>query len=79
MYMHAGVATGITVSGGQKARIALARAMLSKADVLLLDDPLSALDNAVGRQVMDQCIQSFISRGESSFCNCFSFIALLLA
>jgi ABC transporter len=46
--------TGITISGGQKARIALARALLSSADVVLLDDPLSALDNTVGRHVMDR-------------------------
>jgi ABC-type bacteriocin/lantibiotic exporter with double-glycine peptidase domain len=46
--------TGITISGGQKARIALARALLSSADVILLDDPLSALDNTVGRHVMDR-------------------------
>jgi ABC-type multidrug transport system fused ATPase/permease subunit len=46
--------TGITISGGQKARIALARALLSSADVVLLDDPLSAVDNTVGRHVMDR-------------------------
>ena len=35
---------GVNVSGGQKQRISLARAVYSGADIVLLDDPLSALD-----------------------------------
>lgn len=35
---------GVNVSGGQKQRISLARASYANADVVLLDDPLSALD-----------------------------------
>ena len=38
---------GVNISGGQKARIALARACYSDADLYLLDDPLSAVDAEV--------------------------------
>ena len=48
---------GVTLSGGQKARISLARALYYDADVYLLDDPLSALDSVVGRQVFNRFVQ----------------------
>jgi len=48
---------GVTLSGGQKARISLARALYYDADVYLLDDPLSALDSVVGRQVFHRFVQ----------------------
>ncbi|BDA43779.1 probable cystic fibrosis transmembrane conductance regulator [Coccomyxa sp. Obi] len=47
---------GINLSGGQKARLALARAAYSAADIQLLDDPLSAVDPRVGRILFKQCI-----------------------
>ncbi|CAF1302261.1 unnamed protein product [Adineta steineri] len=47
---------GVNVSGGQKARIALARALYVDADIYLLDDPLSAVDQDVARRIYDQCI-----------------------
>lgn len=47
---------GINLSGGQKARVALARAVYAAADVLLLDDPLSAVDAHVGRALFDGCM-----------------------
>ncbi|KAJ3340676.1 hypothetical protein HDU93_006533 [Gonapodya sp. JEL0774] len=47
---------GITLSGGQKQRISIARAVYSNSDVVLLDDPLSAVDAHVGRHIFDQCI-----------------------
>ncbi|KAH9906969.1 ABC multidrug transporter-like protein [Xylariomycetidae sp. FL2044] len=47
---------GITVSGGQKQRINIARAIYFDANIVLMDDPLSAVDAHVGRQIMDQAI-----------------------
>ncbi len=35
---------GLTLSGGQKARVTLARAVYSRADILILDDILAALE-----------------------------------
>jgi ABC-type multidrug transport system fused ATPase/permease subunit len=47
---------GVNISGGQKARISLARAVYSDADIYLLDDPLSAVDPEVSNAIFDECI-----------------------
>ncbi|RYP20942.1 hypothetical protein DL765_002479 [Monosporascus sp. GIB2] len=47
---------GVVLSGGQKQRISLARAIYSHAEVLLLDDPLSAVDANVGKDILDKGI-----------------------
>ncbi|KAK9869796.1 hypothetical protein WA026_003528 [Henosepilachna vigintioctopunctata] len=52
---------GVTLSGGQKARISLARAVYRDADLYLLDDPLSAVDTHVGKQLYEQCISRYLS------------------
>lgn len=47
---------GITLSGGQKARLSLARAVYARSDIILLDDVLSAVDAKVGKRIVDECI-----------------------
>jgi ABC-type multidrug transport system fused ATPase/permease subunit len=51
---------GINLSGGQKARIAMARAVYSDCDIVLLDDPLSAVDAHVGHQLFNDCIRTML-------------------
>jgi ATP-binding cassette, subfamily C (CFTR/MRP), member 1 len=47
---------GINLSGGQKARIGMARALYHNADIFLLDDPLAAVDAHVGKTLFEECI-----------------------
>ena len=47
---------GVAMSGGQRARLNLARAVYADADVYLLDDPLSAVDAKVSEHIFDQCV-----------------------
>lgn len=47
---------GVNLSGGQKSRVCLARAAYSKAKIVLLDDPLSAVDAPTARHLLNQCI-----------------------
>ncbi|CAF1069389.1 unnamed protein product [Adineta steineri] len=47
---------GANLSGGQRARLSLARALYIQADIYLLDDPISAVDNKVAEQIYEQCI-----------------------
>jgi len=53
-----GICQGINLSGGQKQRIAVARAVYQDCDIYLLDDPLSAVDSHVGKQIFEQVISS---------------------
>jgi len=56
---------GVQCSGGQRARIGLARALYRDADVVLLDDPLSAVDAKVGRVLFFSAIQGLcVQRGK---------------
>ncbi len=48
------------MSGGQKARINLARAVYSNADIYLLDDPISAVDAKVARKIYDNVIRGLL-------------------
>ena len=52
---------GINISGGQKARVALARAVYADADVYLMDDVLSAVDAHVGMHIFEHTIQGQLS------------------
>ncbi|KAJ3755971.1 P-loop containing nucleoside triphosphate hydrolase protein [Lentinula raphanica] len=53
---------GINLSGGQKARVTLARAVYSSAQTVLLDDPLSALDVHTAKWVVEKCLNGELMR-----------------
>ena len=57
---------GINLSGGQKARVALARAVYNDADIYLLDDPISAVDAHVGMHLVEHCIKGALA-GKTRF------------
>lgn len=55
---------GSTLSGGQKARISLARALYNNADIYILDDILSAVDAHVGSFIFNQTVKNYL-RGKT--------------
>lgn len=59
---------GVTLSGGQKARISLARAIYSDADIYLLDDPLSAVDVHVANFIMQECFLNCLKNKTRILC-----------
>ncbi|TDL20540.1 P-loop containing nucleoside triphosphate hydrolase protein [Rickenella mellea] len=56
---------GLTLSGGQKARVTLARALYSRAEILLLDDVLAALDVHTAKWVVDKALKGDIVAGRT--------------
>lgn len=58
-------ANGINLSGGQKWRITLARAIYSRAGVLVLDDIFSAVDAHVGRHIFEKCLNGELGVGRT--------------
>lgn len=53
---------GITLSGGQKARISLARAIYADKDIIFMDDVLSAVDAKVGKHIVDKCFLGLLKK-----------------
>ncbi|OAO15125.1 ABC transporter, partial [Blastocystis sp. ATCC 50177/Nand II] len=51
---------GINVSGEQKARISLARCCYSDSDIVVMDDPIAAVDSHVGKALFHKCIASYL-------------------
>ncbi|RDX55374.1 P-loop containing nucleoside triphosphate hydrolase protein [Lentinus brumalis] len=56
---------GLTLSGGQKARVSLARAVYSAAETLLLDDVFAALDVHTARWIVEKCLKGELVRGRT--------------
>ncbi|CAM1312044.1 ABCC4 (predicted) [Pycnogonum litorale] len=51
---------GVLLSGGQKTRVSLARALYHDADIYIFDDPLSSVDSHVGRHIYDECFLKYL-------------------
>lgn len=55
----------VSLSGGQKARVALARAVYSFAQHVLLDDPLAAVDSHTAKHLVDKCLNGPLLKGRT--------------
>lgn len=53
--------SGVNLSGGQQQRISLARAAYSDSDIIILDDPLSAVDTHLGDHIFHSLIRGYLS------------------
>jgi ABC-type multidrug transport system fused ATPase/permease subunit len=54
---------GVNLSGGQRARISLARALYSESDIYLFDDPFSALDVNIGKKIFSNIFTKEFMKG----------------
>lgn len=59
---------GMTLSGGQKARIALARAVYQDKPIYLLDDIISAVDSKVAKHIFQHCIMGLLKNKTRILC-----------
>ncbi|XP_038617354.1 multidrug resistance-associated protein 7 [Tachyglossus aculeatus] len=59
---------GVTLSGGQRARIALARAVYQEKELYLLDDPLAAVDANVANHLLHKCILGILGHTTRLLC-----------
>eukprot|EP00471_Norrisiella_sphaerica_P008681 CAMPEP_0184506154 /NCGR_PEP_ID=MMETSP0113_2-20130426/53352_1 /TAXON_ID=91329 /ORGANISM="Norrisiella sphaerica, Strain BC52" /LENGTH=1408 /DNA_ID=CAMNT_0026895859 /DNA_START=1010 /DNA_END=5236 /DNA_ORIENTATION=+ len=58
---------GTTLSGGQQQRLAIARAIYGMPDLLVMDDPLAAVDSRVSETIFERCVQDYVKTEEE--CN----------
>jgi ABC-type multidrug transport system fused ATPase/permease subunit len=58
-------ANGVNLSGGQKWRVTLARAIYSRAEILIMEDIFCAVDAQVGRWILERCINGNLCKGRT--------------
>ncbi|CAK9437436.1 uncharacterized protein LODBEIA_P18140 [Lodderomyces beijingensis] len=68
---------GVSLSGGQKARLALARAVYARADIYLMDDVLSAVDSHVGKQIIEKVLSRGGLLGSKTIIMCTNSVSVL--
>ena len=56
---------GVNLSGGQKWRVTIARAVYSRAGILVLDDIFSAVDAHVSRHILENCLNGGLCKGRT--------------